>query len=268
MGPPIRAAVTALACVILGACHASRGRWTPPDTPYFEPEPVEAAAASIPESARTPSPWRPIGRSVQGRPLRVRTIGEGFRRVLWIGGIHGDEQEGVIATDQLARAFAATDLPASVTLMILEDINPDGRAADRRTNANGVDINRNFPAANFDSSNPKYGGRPLSQPESAALHALLLEWQPHLVIVSHAWRGRYFINYDGPARELAADFARISGYPLVPSSGFGATPGSLGSYVGYTLKWPILTLEYLRGKDPKQAWDETRDAILAVIAGA
>jgi len=232
-------------------------------------EPVDPAP--VPETregpvvAAEPTPWREIGRSVEGRPLRVRTIGSGHRRVLWIGGIHGNEPEGVVATESLPAAFAAAGLAGSHTLMILEDINPDGRAANERWNSNGVDLNRNFPARNFDMDNPRFGGRPLTQPESRALHELILDWQPNLVIVSHAWSGRYFINYDGPAREIAARFAKTSGYPLVPSSSFNATPGSLGSWVGNTLGWPILTLEYLKGKDPDVAWDETREAILQAI---
>jgi protein MpaA len=53
-----------------------------------------------------------------------------------------------------------------------------------------------------------------------------------------------------------------------PSNAFSPTPGSLGSWVGGTLGLPILTLEYPRGHDPRLAWEETRAAILAVVAGA
>ena len=62
-------------------------------------------------------------------------------------------------------------------------------------------------------------------------------------------------------------FAVMSKYRVVPSNNFAKTPGSLGSWVGFTLEKSILTLEYLRGKDPEEAWRETRMAILGVILG-
>jgi hypothetical protein len=153
-----------------------------------------------------------------------------------------------------------------VTLTILEDANPDGAAMNVRGNANGVDLNRNFPARNF-RRNRFHGGRPLSQPEARALHDLILRLEPHLVIVAHSWHDAHFINYDGPdaARVLAERFARLSGYPLRRSDEFAETPGSLGSWVGGELGIPILTLEYLRAREPVAAWEETRTAILAVI---
>jgi len=188
--------------------------------------------------------------------------------VLWIGGIHGDEREGRIATQQLPRAFLdSPGMAEEVTLVILEDCNPDGAARSTRGNARGVDLNRNYPAANFKPSR-FFGLRPLDQPEARALHDLILNERPDLVIVAHSWRGDYFINYDGPARRLAEVFSAHSGYRVKPSSDISPTPGSLGSWVGTTLGIPILTLEYLRGRDPWAAWGETKDAILAVVRAA
>jgi protein MpaA len=212
--------------------------------------------------------WRTIGESVQGRPIRAQTIGRGPRRVLWIGGIHGNEPEGRIATEQLPVTLAA--VPGAldrVTLTIVEDINPDGRALDIRTNANGVDLNRNFPAKNF-KPHRMFGITPLSQPESRVLHDLVVELSPHLMIVAHSWRGSWFINYDGPARSFAQKFSELSGYPVQASEDISPTPGSLGSWVGIELGLPILTLEYLRGREVWEAWRETRDAILGVILSA
>lgn len=213
------------------------------------------------------SPWREIGRSVQSRSILMTTVGDGPRQVIWVGGIHGDEREGSFATEHLATAFRAMRDSSKVTLHMIENLNPDGTALNRRGNANNVDLNRNFPAENFDTEDPRYGREPLSQPESRILHDLILRVQPDLVVVAHAWRGDYFINYDGPAERSAILFSTLSNYPVRPSARISPTPGSLGSWVGVDLRIPILTLEYERGIDPQEAWKQTRLAILAVILG-
>lgn len=227
--------------------------------------PVDASASGD-ASAPLP-PWQTIGESVDGRPLRVMKLGNGPRRALWVGGIHGDEREGALATAELPRAFLGTPGAADkVTLTILEDANPDGSARNTRGNCNGVDLNRNYPAKNYLPGDSR-GERPLDQPEAKALHDLVLAVKPDVMIVAHAWRGDTFINFDGPAEGLAARFGRESGMRVKPSDKIAPTPGSLGSWVGHTLRWPILTLEYLRGSDQRANWEKTRSAILAVIVG-
>lgn len=208
-----------------------------------------------------------IGTSVQGRPIRSLTLGQGQRKVLFVGGIHGDETEGAYTTTQLPIAFTHTALVDSVTLTIVEDTNPDGRAAGTRDNANGVDVNRNFPASNFDGSDPKSGRSPLSQPEARALHDLINRVKPNLVIVMHSWVGRQFVNFDGPASAIAERFAATSGWTVEESNSFAPTPGSLGSFVGRDCGTPILTIEVRKGADPNDVWEKIRQALLDVIGG-
>lgn len=233
--------------------------------PYLEPAARSDAADATAETGVWRPDWQTIGTSHGDRPLRMTRMGRGPRRVLWVGGIHGDERVGHVATEQLPHVLAAEPGALErITLTLVEDVNPDGTAQGTRGNARGVDLNRNYPAANFQPSR-FFGARPLDQPEAAALHDLILDERPHLVVVTHAWRGDHFVNFDGPARELAERFARLSGYRVQPSDGIAPTPGSLGSWVGGTLGIPILTLEYERGRDPWDAWFETRAAILAVV---
>ena len=228
------------------------------------PSPHDAAVSR----AMPSSPWQTIGHSHEGRPLRIRRIGNGPRRVIWIGGIHGNEREGAISTAELPLALSRVPgALGQVTLTILEDVNPDGTAKNRRGNANGIDLNRNYPARNF-LPGKTYGQRPLDQPEATALHDLVQAERPHLVIVAHSWRNDHFINFDGPAVELAELFAERSGYRVKPSDRISPTPGSLGSWIGRTLGIPILTLEHERGSDPLRCWLDTRTAILAVILSA
>ncbi len=228
--------------------------------------PAKASAKADATAAVEPA-WKVIGHSVQGRPLRVASYGSGPRRVLWVGGIHGNEREGVVSTASLPAAFLAADRENKVTLTILEDVNPDGTAAKQRGNANGVDLNRNFPTKNF-QPHRFFGMKPLSQPESLALHDLILSLKPHLVIVAHSWSGDHFINFDGPARHLAQRFADLSGYPVRDSGDMAATPGSLGNWAGIENGIPVLTLEHLRGREPNAAWADTQKAILAVVLDA
>lgn len=233
-----------------------------------EPKPAPPPHETAPTA--TPSPWRDFGASTEGRPLRRRSVGYGPRRALWIGGIHGDETEGSIATDELPAAFLAAGLAPLVTLTIVADVNPDGRAVHQRRNARGVDLNRNYPSRNYEPGGDR-GDRALSEPEAKALHDLILAEKPAIVLVAHSWGRkasgpRAFVNFDGPTERIARHFAVASGYPVVPSTDIHGTPGSLGSFVGLDLGIPILTIEYERGRDARQCWNETRTAILGAIA--
>ncbi len=212
----------------------------------------------------TDTGWRVIGQSIEGRDIRLYRVGHGPRVVLWIDGIHGNEPEGAASTARLPAAFLADPSRAArVTLHLIEDLNPDGRAAEQRGTAAGVDLNRNYPAA-FQPA-PHHGAAPLDQPESALLAAQLADLSPALVLVAHSWREDHFINYDGPAADLAERFSLLSGYPVVVSDSIAPTPGSLGSWVGLERGIPILTVEYERGADPEACWQDTAAAILAVV---
>lgn len=214
---------------------------------------------------RSGSGWGEIGRSAQGRPLRVRIEGHGSRTVLWVGGIHGDEPEGQSVTANLAAAFLNQRLADSVTLIIFEDDNPDGRAAHSRTNAHGIDLNRNFPAANFSPGNG-HGPRPLSEPESTALALLVCESRPNLTMVAHSGHPGSLanvVNYDGPSKTAASVFARLAAMTVVDT--VYPTPGSFGSWAGTEGHLAVLTIEYRRGITADAAWRQTQTAILATL---
>lgn len=210
--------------------------------------------------------WEICGKSVGDRPLRVRTVGTGPRKVLFIGGIHGDEPEGAHTTAELAEAFKAEGLENAVTLTILENANPDGRAKKQRPNDHGVDLNRNFPATNFKPSK-ETGEKPLSEPESVAVANLIDRVRPDLIMVMHSWKDAHFINFDGPAYDLAQRFSATSGLELRSSGQIPATPGSLGSYAGVDLKIAMLTVELEKGSDGVADWVKIRQAVLDAIAG-
>ncbi|HSP73747.1 MAG TPA: M14 family zinc carboxypeptidase, partial [Gaiellaceae bacterium] len=82
-----------------------------------------------------------LGRSQDGRPIVAVHVGDpSGPRVVVFGCIHGNECAGVPVALALEREHTKADL------WIVPVLNPDGRAAGRRQNARGVDLNRNWPA--------------------------------------------------------------------------------------------------------------------------
>ncbi len=153
------------------------------------------------------SDWSVVGRSVEGRAIQARVIGPtkpladiGARRCLIIAGIHGDEPEGLTAVDEVARV--ARSHAARWTTAIIRDLNPDGTAHRTRRNAQGVDLNRNWPASSF-RSHRSHGAHPLSEPESMVGNRLIELVQPELIVVFHSSSTGPFVTFDGPARSLA-----------------------------------------------------------------
>lgn len=239
--------------------------WTPGCSSTQPNRGRASAAAHAPRPAAVVA-WQPIGLSSQGRPIEAITLGSGVRRVLLIGGIHGDEPEGGRTINAVAAYLAA--LRSDATIRIIRDLNPDGSAAHTRTNARGVDLNRNWPARNFAPGGER-GGAPLSEPETRTLAAELEGFRPDLVLVCHAARNGPFVNFDGPAGDLAQSFAGAAAqtdprWRVVPAMGY-PTPGSLGSLLGVDRGVPILTIEFARGHDPEAAWAAMRDGLGEVL---
>lgn len=224
---------------------------------------VLAACGSSPRTAGAdPSAgWSVIGVSIEGRPIEATTIGRGPRRVLIVGGIHGNEREAAGALGEIERM--ATDESRRVTVRLIRDVNPDGSHAGTRGNARGVDLNRNWPTACF-TPRSAHGAAPLSEPETALLIEEIERFAPGLIVVLHSAPSGPFVNFDGPAAPAAEAFARAAAgadprWHVRPSIGY-PTPGSLGTWAGVERGIPILTIELRRRQD-------ARSAELAVVEG-
>lgn len=216
-----------------------------------------------------------IGHSIERRPIRAMRMGTGPNVVLWIGGIHGDERNGAMLTESLVRTPPAALDSGGLTLIVVEDLNPDGTANGTRANARGVDLNRNFPATSFDADSEEYGRSPLSQPESCVAAVLLDHFNPALTITIHSHSEKRGVDSDGPADAYALQFAAQSPHPSkfqvidIPAR---STPGSLGQWWGADLGHPILTLEWSKSSDdPDRVANDFRaptDELLASVAAA
>jgi len=167
---------------------------------------VLAAALAPAAAART----SPLGRSVEGRPIVARELGDRHGpRVLVVGCIHGNECAGLAITSALSR----TRVPSGVQLWVVPEMHPDGTAADTRQNAHGVDLNHNFPAMwkrVGSRGYPGYSGpRPLSEPETRIARALLLRLRPAVTIWFH--QPQTIVRAWGHSIPAARRFARLAG---------------------------------------------------------
>jgi predicted deacylase len=213
-----------------------------------------------------PIPWSVIGTSREGRAIEAVTLGAGSPRVLVVGGIHGNEPEHAPAIAALLDRRPPVRHRAIIR--VIRDINPDGGAAGTRGNAAGVDINRNWPASNFQPS-ATHGPEPMSEPETAILHAQIMAFKPDLLVVLHSIASGPFVNHDGPAEKPAGAFVAAASttdprWHVRPSMGY-ATPGSLGTWAGVDRHIPTLTVEFDRGHDPRLAGVAFVDGLTAVI---
>lgn len=155
-----------------------------------------------------------IGTSVQGRGITGYRFGSGASYIVFVGTTHGDEKSSTYTLnsfiDYLEKNYDS--IPGHRTIVVIPNLNPDAFAASRRTNANDVDLNRNFPANNWKQGVTMPGGTynangggsaPLSEPESSAVANYILSVSPRLVLTYHAAAGVVIPNDAGDSDSLA-----------------------------------------------------------------
>lgn len=215
-----------------------------PLSPYRSPE--QRRRAVVDAARATGGELVPYGASVEGEPLeaiRIPATTDATRRVLCSANIHGPEWVGCEVALALAHAAADPATPAHALrrhaeLWVVPCLNPDGyrRTWQRqgvgplallRTNAHGVDLNRNYPlpggarrralpgAGSTRPGDATYAGpAPLSEPETAALDRLCADqrfWASAnlhsfmgTMIPAHVGDRACFRHYAGLCRAMAA----------------------------------------------------------------
>lgn len=152
----------------------------------------------------------PVGHSVDGRAIRPVVLGSAppAHRLLVVGCIHGNEPAGMA----IARALVRAGAEPGAEIVVVQTVNPDGcLVSGRRQNAHGVDLNRNFPSNWARLGRPgsyQYAGpRPLSEPESRYVVALVRALHPAVTIVFHQHED--VVRAWGQSRATARRFAAL-----------------------------------------------------------
>jgi hypothetical protein len=153
--------------------------------------------------------------------------------------IHGNEAPAEQCGQRMRSwLLAHPEAFSGLQIAFITQVNPDGYRAGTRFNVNGIDLNRNFPASNFEPSET-FGPSPASEPETQVVVSIVEEASPAAIVTVHSPLD--VINYDGPAQELAERAAADTGIPV--DVDLGPYPGSFGSYAGLDLQIPAVTLE-------------------------
>ncbi|MCC6446692.1 MAG: hypothetical protein IT210_24985 [Armatimonadetes bacterium] len=128
-------------------------------------------------------------------------------RILVLCRQHGDEAASTEAALQwLARAAGGKEaeligLLRRVSYFILPVINPDGMVRNRRDNAAGVDLNRDWGV--------------FSQPETRAVRSVFRKWRPQIVVDMHEWTSRdphyrNMVEAPGPETPVGKELGHIA----------------------------------------------------------
>ena len=223
------------------------------------------------------------GHSVEGRPVYRYDLGTRGAPVVFLSAlIHGIEVIGSVALFHIMQDLGKTDegrkLLDELHIVVMPVLNPDafaqnmdrldrGWPALRRTNANGVDLNRNFPqVAPLERSHlfsgsrwkrsPYYSGdRPFSEPETQAVARVVADTKPSLSIGFHSfgnlllypWAFSRKPNFREPTYNHLADAflkdGQDSEYSLKQASQFYPTVGDLDDWLDHEHGTLAMTVE-------------------------
>ncbi|WP_226702593.1 murein tripeptide amidase MpaA [Microbulbifer elongatus] len=191
------------------------------------------------------------GQSVLGAPLLyfpadIRDEHTG----MVMAGTHGDEVAAVVTLSCALRSLEAGQLRHHVILAV----NPDGCQLGIRSNARGVDLNRNFATINWQGGGTVYrwnsaaeerdvhlssGDRAGSEPETQALCRLIRELEPAWLVSIHEPLACVEDPLQSPLGQWLAERMEL---PLVTELGY-QTPGSFGTWCAQQ-EYHCITLEY------------------------
>jgi len=242
-----------------------------------------------------------IGQSVQGRELWVMEISDnpGVNEIepefKYIANMHGDETVGrelsLYLIEWLAEGYGSdprvTDIINSTDVFIMPTMNPDGFESGSRYNANGTDLNRDFPDQFSDPNNTTIS----REPETRAV--MDWTWDHHFVLSANMHTGALVANYpyDGPNSGVYSacpdddlfihiSLAYADAHPNMESGGFsnGITNGAQwyaisGGMQDWNYIWEgdfDITVEQNEVKWPNSnqlvgLWEDHREPMLAYL---
>jgi protein MpaA len=237
--------------------------------------------------------WNHVRNSNMGTPLIWTVFGDEnsetakANTTLILCGVHGDEITPIKFCWDLMNELSANSNHKDKLIVIAPIVAPDSFLIPKptRTNGRGVDVNRNFPTADWKtdahkrwkqqlkSDKRKFPGHSsASEQETIFQMNLVLRYKPNKVISVHA--PLTLLDYDGPslraddnkgAKLLLEQMSnKASGYKV---SNYPIFPGSLGNWAGKEKHIPTYTLE-LPNSNPaetNQFWQLFKDAVIYAI---
>lgn len=212
--------------------------------------------------------------SVEGRPIELYSSyslpskDPSMRPILIIGGVHGDEPEGVFLAEKTLEWLQIQEKDGfPVPWILIPCINPDGYAKKQRGNANGVDLNRNYPShdwsPSFDAERYNPGPGPASEPEIQALIQLVQSEKPRLFMHYHSWNPCVVCTGE-TGREDAMKLSSSSGYSVTENIGYD-TPGGLSRWGWSDLKTPVICVEEAEKQTKEETWENFGEGIKAIL---
>lgn len=214
----------------------------------------------------------PECQSVEGTPIyHFDKNGDSKKaaNILVLSLIHGDETPaGSVGRFWMERL--QTIVPRNNWRMV-PVLNPDGVLKKTRTNANKVDLNRNFPTADWNEKATAYwqkegkssprrfpGESAASEPELKCALKHIEDFKPDFVVSIHT--PLKVLDYDGPK-------VKPPKFDYLPWKSLGHYPGSLGRYMWFERKVPVLTMELKEDlPNSNDPWLQLQD-IIGVLVG-
>ncbi len=206
------------------------------------------------------------GKSVEGNEIHSYISDKDAPKYIYLmGGVHGDEVEGVYVANELHKWLEDSD-DVTLPIVIIPILNVDGYRSSTRVNSHGVDLNRNMPTQcwdpNFTQAKNNPGPSPLSEPENEYLMDLFKRFKPGFILTLHSWKP--IVNFNGDCEDVANLLSKHNKYPIADDIGY-PTPGSLGTYGSVDLSAPVLTFEFPTLTDSKlslkEIWDQNETGL-------
>lgn len=210
--------------------------------------------------------------SVEGSPIfHFNQFGDSKKisNILVFSLIHGDETPaGSVGRFWMERLV---DIMPRNNWRVVPILNPDGVARKTRTNANEIDVNRNFPTRDWtekaipywkrdSKSNPRRfpGHVAASEPETLCALKHIEDFKPDFIVSIHT--PLKVLDFDGPK-------VKPPKFDYLPWKSLGHYPGSLGRYMWFERQVPVLTMELKEDlPNSNDPWLQLQD-IIGVLVG-